>query len=229
MYLCYSRYLHACTSLPLAEGQLGVVVACGYSHVPVLALDTCTRVRACRWLRVIWVWWWQVDTLIYLCCSLGIYTRVRAYRWLTVSWVSWWQVDTLTTISTPQSCTNQQKTGRGGEKISLTIGLWQIFFRNFDKRKFVPETSFSIWLKEKCLYMYFVRSLSCLFSCYLGPGKPFENGEYTYFPLPIPSSLGFNPGESQPPPLHIPVQNMYKPSGRLIIKITVFPCYRDGR
>ncbi len=36
MYLCYSRYLHACTSLPLADGQLGVGVAGGYSHVPVL-------------------------------------------------------------------------------------------------------------------------------------------------------------------------------------------------
>jgi hypothetical protein len=32
MYLCCSRYLHACTSLPLAEGQLGVMVAGGYSH-----------------------------------------------------------------------------------------------------------------------------------------------------------------------------------------------------
>ena len=26
------RYLHGCTSLPLAEGQLGVLVAGGYSH-----------------------------------------------------------------------------------------------------------------------------------------------------------------------------------------------------
>jgi hypothetical protein len=36
MYLCYSRYLQACTSLLLADGQLNGLVASRCSHVPVL-------------------------------------------------------------------------------------------------------------------------------------------------------------------------------------------------
>ncbi len=43
--MLFFRYLHVFTSLPLADGQLGVVVAGGYSHVPVLLfryLHACT-------------------------------------------------------------------------------------------------------------------------------------------------------------------------------------------